>query len=261
MNITLADLREANIARQDEWCPNQKPDLSFRGNELAGESGEACNQIKKLERARHGWRGSKGSVSQLAEELADTVICADLVAVTAGIDLQAAVVAKFNATSEQNGLTTRLTAWRTINSAPRNTDVMVWWPIVRLDENGDPTDKIVGGSAIISELQGDYWLEPDVMNAIGDHMGDDETYAAHPSHWISLPVGPIDVGEDEERCTVCDVPFEDGGLVYWDASDAGHLHAECCGPERESYVNADGSPLADGEPIPEPFHWKAESKG
>jgi hypothetical protein len=27
MTITLADLRAANIARQDEWCPDQKPDL------------------------------------------------------------------------------------------------------------------------------------------------------------------------------------------------------------------------------------------
>ncbi|RKD61691.1 MazG-like family protein [Rhizobium sp. WW_1] len=110
MSITLADLRAANITRQEEWCPDQKPDLSFRGNELAGESGEACNQIKKLERDRHGWRGSKGSVAQLAEELADTVICADLVAITAGIDLEASVVAKFNATSDANNLRTRLPA-------------------------------------------------------------------------------------------------------------------------------------------------------
>ncbi len=101
-------LREANIARQAEWCPDQVPDLSFRGNELAGETGEACNVIKKLERERQGWRGSRATKADLAEELADVVICADLCAVTAGIDLSAAVVAKFNAASEKQGLATRL---------------------------------------------------------------------------------------------------------------------------------------------------------
>lgn len=62
--------------------------------------------------------------------------------------------------------------------------------------------------------------------------------------------------DEEELCTACDVPFEDGDMVYWNSDDTGHLHADCCGPERESYVNADGAPLKDGEPIPEPFAWR-----
>lgn len=107
--LTYADLREANIARQAAWCPDQVPDLSFRGNELAGETGEVCNVIKKLERERLGWRGSRDTVEHLAEELADVVICADLCALSAGIDLNEAVAAKFNATSEKVGLPHRLT--------------------------------------------------------------------------------------------------------------------------------------------------------
>ena len=106
---TYTDLRSANIARQAAWCPDQVPDLSFRGNELAGETGEVCNVIKKLERERLGWRGSRDTVEHLAEELADVVICADLAAISAGIDLDAAVIAKFNATSEKVGLPHRLT--------------------------------------------------------------------------------------------------------------------------------------------------------
>jgi len=36
------------------------------------------------------------------------------------------------------------------------------------------------------------------------------------------------------------------------------LHATCCGPERESYVNLEtGEPLKDGEPIPKPFKFRA----
>lgn len=105
---SLALLRKANLERQAEWCPDQTPDLSFRGNELAGEIGEACNVIKKLERQRLGWRGSRDTIEHLAEELADGIICIDLVACQVGIDLWPAVVAKFNAVSEGRGLSTRL---------------------------------------------------------------------------------------------------------------------------------------------------------
>lgn len=104
----LSLLRTANIERQKEWCPDQLPDLSFRGNELAGETGEACNVIKKIERERHGWRGSRANVDQLAEELADVVIVADLIATQCGIDLSKAVIDKFNATSDKNRISVRI---------------------------------------------------------------------------------------------------------------------------------------------------------
>jgi NTP pyrophosphatase (non-canonical NTP hydrolase) len=100
-------LRAANVARDKEWGAGAVTP-SFRGVELAGEVGEACNVVKKLERERLGLRGSRDTVEHLAEELADVVICADLIAMDFGIDLDAAVRAKFNATSEKVGLKTRL---------------------------------------------------------------------------------------------------------------------------------------------------------
>ena len=103
-----ATLRAANIARQTEWDPGKQISLSYRGNELAGEVGEACNVIKKLDRERLGIRGSRDTVAHLAEELADVVICADLIAMAEDIDLDAAVAAKFNATSAKVGLATRM---------------------------------------------------------------------------------------------------------------------------------------------------------
>lgn len=106
MTITIARLQQAHIERQEEWCPDQKPDLSFRGNEMGGECGEAQNVIKKLERERHGWRGSRDTVDHLGEELADVVHTAILCAITAGIDLDQYVVKKFNDTSVKNGLKT-----------------------------------------------------------------------------------------------------------------------------------------------------------
>jgi NTP pyrophosphatase (non-canonical NTP hydrolase) len=105
---THATLRAANVARNKEWDAGGQISLSFRGNELAGETGEACNVIKKLDRERLGLRGSRATKEQLAEELADVIICADLIAMDVGIDLEDAVRRKFNKTSENNGLQTRM---------------------------------------------------------------------------------------------------------------------------------------------------------
>lgn len=108
--LTFEELRDADTARQKEWWKDGavQPSLAFRGNELAGEVGEACNVIKKLERERLGVAGSRATKQQLADELADVIICADLIAGAEGIDLGEAVCRKFNETSAKVGLTTRL---------------------------------------------------------------------------------------------------------------------------------------------------------
>lgn len=106
--LSFSTLRDANRIRQEEWCPDKKPTLLFRDNELAGEVGEACNVIKKLEREALGWAGTRATAKDLADELADVVISADLAALAAGIDLGAAVRAKFNETSAKYRLQTSL---------------------------------------------------------------------------------------------------------------------------------------------------------
>jgi NTP pyrophosphatase (non-canonical NTP hydrolase) len=101
-------LREANEHRQLEWARGEKVDLMFRATELGGEVGEVLNVAKKIERERRGWKGSRATVSDLADELGDVVICADLLAMVEDIDLQSAVARKFNATSEKVGMSARL---------------------------------------------------------------------------------------------------------------------------------------------------------
>jgi NTP pyrophosphatase (non-canonical NTP hydrolase) len=108
--MSLNTLRVVNEIRQQEWDPNDQITIEYRGNELAGEVGEACNVIKKLARERLGIRGTRATMAQLAEELADVVICVDLIAMQAGIDLDESVRQKFNATSEKYGLKTRMGA-------------------------------------------------------------------------------------------------------------------------------------------------------
>lgn len=100
-------LRTANLARMKEWVQDVPLSLSFKGNELAGEVGEACNVIKKLDREKLGLRGSRATVEQLREELADVIICVDLIAMEVGLDMDQAVKDKFNKTSEERGLTVR----------------------------------------------------------------------------------------------------------------------------------------------------------
>lgn len=101
-------LRQANIYRQLEWDPGAEINALYRATEMAGECGEACNEVKKLVREQMGIKGSRTTKQRLAHELADVVICADLLAMSFGIDLQKAIQEKFNATSEKVGLLTRL---------------------------------------------------------------------------------------------------------------------------------------------------------
>ncbi len=106
--LSFGDLSAANLKRQGEWDPKNTITPSYRGNELAGEVGEACNIIKKLERERLGIPGSKATLEQLADELADVVICADLLATTSGLCLGGAVIKKFNESSDKHGFSVKL---------------------------------------------------------------------------------------------------------------------------------------------------------
>ena len=72
------DLRSANAVRHVEWSNGTGDGALFYAVEFFGEVGEALNIVKKLERERMGMVGSRASLTDLAEELADVVICIDL---------------------------------------------------------------------------------------------------------------------------------------------------------------------------------------
>lgn len=108
--LSFGVLQRACVARNVEWHGDDQPSLLFKATDLGGEVGEALNVVKKLAREREGWPGSRATVDDLADELADVVICAMHVANCEGIDLGAAVVRKFNATSQKLGLNTILLA-------------------------------------------------------------------------------------------------------------------------------------------------------
>ena len=104
--MNFKKLRNANILRNIEWNPDNKVTPTFRGLELSGEVGEACNIIKKLERERIGIRGGRATIEELEEELSDIMICVDLIAMDYNINLDRAVSDKFNKTSKKYDLKT-----------------------------------------------------------------------------------------------------------------------------------------------------------
>lgn len=119
-SLDLAALRTTNTLRCTRWHgPTTEPwSLADWSNAMCGEAGEAANVVKKIRRLetgtdRHGYADDEKVAAlreALGDELADTVIYADLVAANAGIDLAAAIVRKFNAVSEREGFPERLTS-------------------------------------------------------------------------------------------------------------------------------------------------------
>lgn len=77
-------LRDANVKRAIEWS-NGGDGGQFYAIEFFGEAGEALNLVKKLEREKLGMVGSRSTLAELADELADVVICIDLLAIAFGL--------------------------------------------------------------------------------------------------------------------------------------------------------------------------------
>jgi hypothetical protein len=66
-------------------------------------------------------------------------------------------------------------------------DVMVWWPIVKLDDDGEMTLEVERGHWVVTQWNGSGWDEPDYMDAMGSFFGDDCCYAGEPTHWLPVP--------------------------------------------------------------------------
>lgn len=107
----FSDFQGVNHARTTSWHKDGEPwSLADWGNAAAGEMGEACNVIKKLRRIETGTGGNtKGETVEslkedLANELADTVTYLYLIASFSDINMQDAIIAKFNKVSEKQNL-------------------------------------------------------------------------------------------------------------------------------------------------------------
>lgn len=130
--MTIAAMSETNRQRCARWHGEGWPagdswSLADWSNAMAGEAGElleaaqavamatgkAANIVKKVRRAETGAPGALDPnraelLEQLGNELADVWLYCDLLAQRAGIDLQAAIVRKFDAVSVREGFPERL---------------------------------------------------------------------------------------------------------------------------------------------------------
>lgn len=120
----LGELDKYNVTRSIKGFgmhPSPKP-LSFWGNAIAGEVGELCNIIKKIERGDYhkspenqsdtpGFNDAYAANQyreDIGKEAADVVTYLHLPCSREGIDLGAEVVKKFNEVSERVGCSVRI---------------------------------------------------------------------------------------------------------------------------------------------------------
>ncbi len=112
--LTIQELVQASVSRAKKWHGGSLNAWSLSDWACAalGEAGEVCNVIKKLNRSRDGVVGNTKSADELtdhlADEIADTLIYLTLLAERADIDLEAALIRKFNAVSVRHGFPERL---------------------------------------------------------------------------------------------------------------------------------------------------------
>lgn len=111
MRLDLQKFREINTQRAVEGFKTYKNvPLSFWGTALAGELGELCNMIKKIERVKMGGidAGSSYTAASLTkemiqEEIGGVFIYLDLLASLLDISLEEAAIKTFNDKSETYG--------------------------------------------------------------------------------------------------------------------------------------------------------------
>ena len=102
-DLTFKTLHWVNSWRNRKLYPYaQEWTTSDWAMALAGEVGELCNKLKKR---RAGMPVTQDSIE---EEIADTVLYLDLLCSHLGIDMEKAVIQKFNATSHRKGSDIRL---------------------------------------------------------------------------------------------------------------------------------------------------------
>ena len=102
-HLTFGRLRAANVGRcNNSFEPIESWSEGDWGLAMAGEAGETCNLLKKRR------RGEDIPLEDVADEIADMVIYADLLAARMGINLEEAVIRKYNTVSDRVGSDFRL---------------------------------------------------------------------------------------------------------------------------------------------------------
>lgn len=239
LDLSFASLSQINRQRCQRWHPGF-PEDSWTGadwsNAMQGEAGEAGNVVKKLRRAELGTQGALDPPAlalraQLGDEIADTVIYADLLAQFYGLDLALCVARKFNAVSEREGFPERLSV---TDATKRGTDGAVPAEPRTID---------------LSRVRGYMWTDPDGAQRM---IPPDE-------------IGVVVADEAPEpakrrRHIACQLPMPDR---RWCVRQIGHEGDCACSIALTDAPELLNATLAAGEALPKPprviaWDWKQQ---
>ncbi len=118
--LRFDDLKRANLSRGTRWHKGGLDEWSVAqwAVAMAGEAGEVCNAVKKLDRIEDGianlsepsrqLSSREEAIAAIGAEIADTVIYLDLLAQRLGLDMAEQIIRKFNKTSERYDFPERL---------------------------------------------------------------------------------------------------------------------------------------------------------
>lgn len=113
--VSFNKLKKENKSRMERWHGETEWSLADWSNAMCGEAGEAANIVKKIRRHQTSLNSNSYNTPPLEElfpalgkELADIVIYCDLLATQANINLEQAIIDKFNEVSEKQDFPERL---------------------------------------------------------------------------------------------------------------------------------------------------------
>lgn len=90
-----------------------------------------------------------------------------------------------------NAKHTPVAGWRRMDTAPKDgTEVLAWFQKLKLDDDDELTDEVVGGAMAIVAFTGGSWDEPQWLDASGAYYFDDWSFASDPVLWHQLPPMP-----------------------------------------------------------------------
>jgi len=114
--MNLRQFQRINRERSNRWMNSPNTPLMYFSNAMAGETGEVCNAVKKLERVHHALPNKEAGVDKhdipmleqkVANECADAIIYALIILDQLSFDASAVIADVFDKKSIEYGFPER----------------------------------------------------------------------------------------------------------------------------------------------------------